>query len=460
MLLCTKPFILFLLKISMKVFSTSVMLLFVIVFLSMAIVEGAGATLRGNTFTYADSGTLDKPNNITLQDAPLFIIDQENGFLKAYFNLPEGEFAIPNLVNVDFPNTFFSNTSTGFLGDVDNFDNRNGFSRFREINLNNGTNAAAGFLGVNNIGRTISLGIGSSNFQFLNLSLPNLGALRLNSPSVMVFANQFFNGWLWVTDLNNGTNFTAPFVAMDLEPTGNLSIGGNFTVNNTITFPHTDSATTQAGSVRMFCKSSDRCFIQLSNGQERRLIDGGGGSLVIDEQINFIVTQHFEDGINVTNNSNIFSDGDINTTGVVCDKNGCIEPIIFGAEFEVFQNLSESSTGSLSFQSKLDVTTTSKPAGTYKITFYSDVTGALVGSHFNVKYSVDNVSISPHDNGEDYYTLDQKRNDDWQTLVATQYKVLGNASTIDLNVEWNRGDNDVGNIARISNVVIEVWRVS
>ncbi len=159
------------------------------------------------------------------------------------------------------------------MGDVDNFDSIDGLSRFREINLNNGTNASAGFIGVNDIGRFISMGIGSSNFEFINMSFPSLGALRLNAPSPMIFANDFFNGWLWVTDLNNGTNFSSPFTSMQLRPTGNLSIRGNFTVNTTITFPHTESATTEAGAVRMFCKSDNNCYLQLSSGAERRLLD-------------------------------------------------------------------------------------------------------------------------------------------------------------------------------------------
>ncbi len=244
----------------MKVSTKGFILLGVFMFAYLFIVSAAGTTLRGDTLSYDDLGTLNNLKNIKLQNDSLFIIDEENGFLKAYFNVPDGGIAIPSLVDLDFPNTFFSNTSTGFLGDVDNFDNRNGFSRFQETNLNNGTNASAGFIGVNDIRNTISFGIGSSNFEFLNLSLPNIGVFRLNSPSDMVFANDFLTNWLWVTDLNNGTGFTNPSVSMQLSPEGNLDISGNLTINNSVTFPHIESADTIPGAGEYRYRNIKPCF--------------------------------------------------------------------------------------------------------------------------------------------------------------------------------------------------------
>ncbi len=273
MFICKKPFINVLYILSMKIVSKFILIFLFVSFIGIAFVDAAGITLRGNSLSYPGLGILDNTQNITVQNESLFIIDEKSGFLKAYFNLPDGASAIPNLIESQFPDSFFSNTSTGFLGDVDNFDSRNGFSRFKETNLNNGSDASSGFIGVNDIGRAISMGIGSSNFEFIDRSFPSLGALRLNSPSPMVFANDFFNGWLWVTDLNNGTNFSAPFTSMQLRPGGNLSIKGNFTVNTTISFIHTESATAESGAVRMFCKSDNNCYIKLSNGDERRLLD-------------------------------------------------------------------------------------------------------------------------------------------------------------------------------------------
>lgn len=197
----------------------------------LLIVGGAYAattTLRGNTVSYSEGGTQDNLENITLRNKPLFIVDATHNQLKAYFNFPIDEVL---QVRLGFDEIESSNTSTGFLGNVDNFDNVDGFSRFRETNFNNGTNASSGFIGVNNIGRSISIGIGSNNFNFLGISLPNLGALRLNSPSPFFFANDFFYGWNWAVDKNNGTGFSDPEIVMSLDPSGNLQIDGNFTGN-------------------------------------------------------------------------------------------------------------------------------------------------------------------------------------------------------------------------------------
>ncbi len=278
------------------------MFLFILLFTSTFLVQAGVITFQGDEIRYGNLGILDNIQNISLQNDSLFIIDEENGFLKAYFNVPDGEVLIPSIINITFPDTFNSNTSTGFLGDVDNFDNQNAFSRFKETNLHNGTNASAGFIGVNNIGRSISLGIGSENFEFLNISLPNVGVLRLKAPSNMIFANDFLTSWLWATDLNNGSDFTNPFTSMILSPKGNLNISGNFTVNASVTFPHIESAATQANAVRMFCKSDDNCYLQLSNGDTRRLLDvpGGPTTLIFDELVTF------QAGINITNESSIF----------------------------------------------------------------------------------------------------------------------------------------------------------
>ncbi len=180
----------------------------------------------------------------------------------------------------------------------------------------------------------------------------------------------------------------------------------------------------------------------------------GAGSNIIVQKDNVTIgtltdTLNFE-GAGVES----VTDAGNNKTTVIISGGGST---IFGSEFEVFKSLSQSNTGSGSFQSKLDNTTASKPAGTYRITFYADVAGADGGNTFNVRYSVDGTSISPHSNGPDYYTMEQKNVNDWQTLTATQYKVLTNTTTIDLDVEWSNGD---GNTARISNVVVEIWRVA
>ncbi len=309
----------------MKVFTKGLILVAVFLFAFTFIVEGATTTLRGNTLTYSDQGELENIKNLTVLNTSLFLFDETTQTISAIFNAKPGEIpAQAGSMAAGNGTFFFPNTSVGFLGDVDNIDNTNGFSRFRERNINNGSNASAGFIGVNNIGHFLAMGIGSSNFQFMNLSLPNIGVIRLVAPSDMFFVNNFHQGFFWIANSQNESSLSDPTVLMNLDQDGNLDIMGNVSLNSSLTFSHIEGADTIPGSVRMFCKSNDKCYIQLSNGEERRLIDGGGGSVLIDDILHFIEIQVFQGGINITDNSHVISDGDINTTGVICDKTACI----------------------------------------------------------------------------------------------------------------------------------------
>lgn len=270
----------------------------VILFSYGVIVTGGSITFRGDTQTFEGSGIMNNLRNITLDNESLLIVDQETGLIITYFNVPNDE--LPNASSI-----ISTNRSTGFRGDVNNQDNVNQFSRFSETNFNNGTNASAGFIGINDIGNRISMGIASSNFEFDGTPTANIGAIRLGSPANMFFINDFIQGWLWISDLNDTGGFQDPFTAMDLEPNGNLSVRGNLTINNSIAFEQVDSSEAIAGTVKMFCKDTNQCFITRDDGTERRLLDGGGGSILIDDVWNYVVEPIFEAGINVSNSSNI-----------------------------------------------------------------------------------------------------------------------------------------------------------
>ncbi len=194
----------------------------------MAFVTGAGTTLRGDVLTYDGLGVLDNIGVISLQNESLFIIDSETGFLKAYFNLPAGE--IPSFIQSE-NQSFFSNTTTGFLGDVNNFDDINAQSRFKEKNLNNGSAASAAFVAENDVNFTTAFGIGSSNFAFGNTSFNNEGAIFHNAPSKFNYANGDFFGWNWRANQGGFQNSTDFVESMQLSPGGNLNIDGNFTGN-------------------------------------------------------------------------------------------------------------------------------------------------------------------------------------------------------------------------------------
>lgn len=120
--------------------------------------------------------------------------------------------------------------SSGFIGDVDNFDDVNAQSRFRETNLNNGTSASAAFVTRNDLGFTTAFGIGSSNFQFSGESFNSEGVVFHNAPTRFNYANGGFFGWNWIANNGNSTNFNFT-ETMQLSPGGNLNLLGNFTGN-------------------------------------------------------------------------------------------------------------------------------------------------------------------------------------------------------------------------------------
>lgn len=196
------------------------MLGFSVVLMGILVTATTVITDKGITF---DQGNIISLANITLGNQPLFIRGGDNDDIRAIFN------GNSSIVLISAQDVNASTSTTSFLGDVDNFDNVNAFSRFKETNLNNGTNASAGFIGINDVGFRLSIGIASSNFEFDGSPTPNIGALRLGSPATMLFLNDFTTGWSWITDLNNTVGFQDPFTVMDVDPNGNFEIFGNFT---------------------------------------------------------------------------------------------------------------------------------------------------------------------------------------------------------------------------------------
>ncbi len=79
---------------------------------------------------------------------------------------------------------------------------------------------------------------------------------------------------------------------MVLSKEGELTVStnitsNNYTVNELISFQHQDTPLERTDHVQMYCKDDNRCFIMRDTGVERRLLDGGGGSFTIDEEIYF-----------------------------------------------------------------------------------------------------------------------------------------------------------------------------
>ncbi len=192
--------------------------------LLMVVLVSATTVITDKGITF-DQGDIISLANITLGDEPLFFRDGPDNNIRAIFN---GNSSLALITTQATINLDISKATTSFIGDVDNFDDINAFSRFKETNINDGTNASAGFIGVNDIGNSLSFGIGSSNFEFMNQSANNIGVIRLRSPSDMFFVNDFIKGWFWVSDQNDTTGITDPRFVMDLDAKGNLGIIGNF----------------------------------------------------------------------------------------------------------------------------------------------------------------------------------------------------------------------------------------
>lgn len=199
------------------------MLGFSVLFMGVLVAATTVITDRGITF---DEGNIIDLQEINLTGIPLLISDNTNNKIIAIFNDDITDIETRALSQ---SSTLFGGTVTSFFGDVNNFDNVNDFSRFKEVNLNNGVNASAGFVGENNIGHSVSLGLGSSNFKLANTDTPNLGLIFLSSPSDFAFVNDFSTGWQWINDEGNSTGTPIEVTQMELDHKGNLEIKGNFT---------------------------------------------------------------------------------------------------------------------------------------------------------------------------------------------------------------------------------------
>ena len=227
-------------------------------------------------------------------------------------------------------------------------------------------------------------------------------------------------------------------------------------------FNHTNNSSFKTGYVTMFCKPNNKCYIIRDDGTQRRLVDAGGGGvgshLEFDEQMIFQNTTTFE---LLAGSGSAFAC--INGTGDLFRNSSACQPIVggnatanvFGSEFEFFESLGQSNTGS-ALVNKLDVTTALKPAGTYRVGFTVDVTNSDGSDIWTVQFLVDNAPIHQHSNGADEYENKPNGNNDWEVYSTFSYLTLGAASTIDLNIKFGTNDNT----ARASNAIIEIWRVS
>lgn len=171
-------------------------------------------------------GRINDLSVISLVGEPLIFIDIVKEAPIAIFNSNES-FVFSTAASMSVIN--FPNTTISFLGDVNNFDNIDAQSRFKETNLNNGSSASAAFTAVNDLGHTTAFGIGSSGFLFDGVPFFNEAAIFHNSPGKFNTANAFDFGWDWRANKLNGTGGFDFAESMQLSSRGSLNISGNFT---------------------------------------------------------------------------------------------------------------------------------------------------------------------------------------------------------------------------------------
>ncbi len=217
-------------------------------------------------------------------------IDIDNNSITGIFelNFSNGD-TISGNSSIDFflNNTLrvsFSQNSSLFIGDVDNIDNIDGFSRFSETNLNSGTSAIAGFTAQNDVNDSIFMIMTGSNYanSFIN---SRQGGIFSVSDNDQFFANGYDRGFMWINNIVGNQLFSSTtHELMSLSNLSTLSII-NVNVNEGVIFNHTTTPSAISGAVRVYSKDDNRMYITRDDGTERRLIDGGVGSIEIDEEI-------------------------------------------------------------------------------------------------------------------------------------------------------------------------------
>ncbi len=122
--------------------------------------------------------------------------------------------------------------SLGIIGEVQNIDDVDGISRFLEMNINNGTNAIAGFTAINNLNRSIIMGITGGNFSVPSpVLVDDQPFIFSNAGNDMAFGVGSANGFVWRNDLLDAEQYeNTTNLLMQLFSNGNLTVTGNLSV--------------------------------------------------------------------------------------------------------------------------------------------------------------------------------------------------------------------------------------
>lgn len=134
------------------------------------------------------------------------------------------------------------------------------------------------------------------------------------------------------------------------------------------------------------------------------------------------------------------------------DTDWSIHTQIFGTEFQWDESTGESSTNSLSYVRKLRLTTTSLPAGEYRIGWSYNWSHNSTISDFEARVFLnDSITIEDHRQEPKDSGTDQRYQNGGFSI-----RTLSGINTID--IDW-RTDN-AGNTAFIRETRLEIWRIS
>ncbi len=134
----------------------------------------------------------------------------------------------------------------------------------------------------------------------------------------------------------------------------------------------------------------------------------------------------------------------------VADISDYVAPV-FGTEAALYESLGTSSTTSNTLQEKIDVTTGTLPAGTYRIQATADIYNDESDKRVDTRLQINATTV-----GE--AQMSAKNADDQQPIIFMGYETLASPDTIDINLQWSNGGD--GGEAYILNARAEIWRVS
>ena len=128
--------------------------------------------------------------------------------------------------------------------------------------------------------------------------------------------------------------------------------------------------------------------------------------------------------------------------------NSTVTTPVFGTQYQYAESLGNQTTTSTTFLQKVNLTTTSLPAGTYRIGFMAELGNNSVSNFVEVRCQLNNITdigfsvIEPKD-GANYYSFS-----------GFSSQVLSGINTIDIDFRANT------NTAKIRNARIEIFRTS